>query len=321
MDNLCHALAGLAIGEAGLKKKTALASATLMIGANLPDVDGLLYFIQADAAIGFRRGWTHGILAMAVWPFVLAGLMMLVGRLFRKQTDPRGLLLLSAVSVWSHPLLDLMNTYGVRLLMPFSGRWFYGDTLFIIDPWVWIALTLGIVLARLAQRRGSPAPYRPMRVVLALTLAYVATMASIGFAGRGVVRREARARSLEPARIMVAPVALHPLRREFVVSDGSVHVDGFLELGTGGFTFVSGGQYRLNADAPGAREAAATPQGRRFLDWARFPFFVAGPADDCPGGHVCINDARYYPGSWARVAIPVGGTLSSSASTRFPEQP
>ena len=31
------------------------------------------------------------------------------------------------------PLLDWLNTYGVRFLMPFDGTWFYGDALFIID--------------------------------------------------------------------------------------------------------------------------------------------------------------------------------------------
>ena len=37
-------------------------------------------------------------------------------------------------------MLDWLNTYGVRLLMPFDGRWFYGDALFIVDPWVWLLL-------------------------------------------------------------------------------------------------------------------------------------------------------------------------------------
>jgi len=40
-----------------------------------------------------------------------------------------------------------MNTYGVRLLMPFDGRWFYGDALFIVDPWIWLALGGALLLA------------------------------------------------------------------------------------------------------------------------------------------------------------------------------
>ena len=40
----------------------------------------------------------------------------------------------------THPVLDWLNNYGIRLLMPFSPRWFYGDAVFIIDPWLWLAL-------------------------------------------------------------------------------------------------------------------------------------------------------------------------------------
>ncbi len=35
----------------------------------------------------------------------------------------------------------MLHPHGVsqsRLLMPFNDTWFYGDTLFIIDPWVWL---------------------------------------------------------------------------------------------------------------------------------------------------------------------------------------
>jgi hypothetical protein len=54
----------------------------------------------------FRRGWTHGIPAVIVLPFLLAG----------------AVLLLAAVSALTHPILDTLNTYGVRWLMPFSAR-------------------------------------------------------------------------------------------------------------------------------------------------------------------------------------------------------
>jgi inner membrane protein len=61
---------------------------------------------------------------------------------------PRVILALSFLAVLSHPLLDLLNTYGVRLLSPFDGRWFYGDTLFIVDPWFWLLTATGVMFAR-----------------------------------------------------------------------------------------------------------------------------------------------------------------------------
>src|SRR3712207_4662996 len=156
MDNLCHTLVGAALAESGLKRRTPLGAATLMIGANLPDVDVLA--VPLGHGVDFRRGWTHGVLALVLLPLLLAGAMHGWDRLVRAPrarrlapgdappTVVRELLLLSAVSILTHPTLDWLNEYGMRWLMPFSGRWFYGDTLFIIDPWLWAALGLGVAL-------------------------------------------------------------------------------------------------------------------------------------------------------------------------------
>ena len=69
MDNLCHTLVGWAMGEAGLKRKTRYGNAALMIAANLPDID-VLVFLTSTPSVEFRRGWTHGILAQLVLPIV-----------------------------------------------------------------------------------------------------------------------------------------------------------------------------------------------------------------------------------------------------------
>ena len=160
MDPIAHTLFGATMAEAGLKRKTALATATLIIGANIPDVDAIAMFVSSDFSLLVRRGWTHGILALVFWPFFLTALMLGVDRLIevwmKRRDHPRQgaqmrpvmLLGIACLAVWSHPLLDLLNTYGIRLLMPFSGTWFYGDTLFIIDPWFWLFAGAGVVLAR-----------------------------------------------------------------------------------------------------------------------------------------------------------------------------
>src|SRR3954468_13774349 len=67
MDNLCHTLVGLAMGEAGLKHKTHYGNAALMIAANIPDVD-VLVFLTKTPSVEFRRGWTHGIVAQLLLP-------------------------------------------------------------------------------------------------------------------------------------------------------------------------------------------------------------------------------------------------------------
>ena len=56
MDPLAHTLFGATLAEAGLRKKTALATGTLIIGANLPDVDAVAMLISTDYALQVRRG-------------------------------------------------------------------------------------------------------------------------------------------------------------------------------------------------------------------------------------------------------------------------
>jgi len=87
LDNLAHGLAGAALGEAGLKKKTGLGMATLIIAANLPDVDALGLLFGENLA--WRRGWTHGPVAMLVLPPLLVGAMVLFDRWqARRARDP-----------------------------------------------------------------------------------------------------------------------------------------------------------------------------------------------------------------------------------------
>jgi len=154
MDNLAHSLVGAWMGEAGLKRKTPLATVTLVIGANLPDIDGFLALNNADASLWLRRGNTHGVLALAVLPWLLASAVMLADKYLRRGRHPEKeparfwpLLLLSYLSVLSHTFLDWMNNYGVRVLMPFDGRWFYGDAIFIIDPWMWLLTGAAVIMA------------------------------------------------------------------------------------------------------------------------------------------------------------------------------
>jgi inner membrane protein len=137
MDPIAHTLVGASLASSGLRKRTRFAAAALIIGANLPDVDGVTYFVGGDLGLFFRRGWTHGLPAVAIWPFLLAGALTLLGR---GRARFGALFWLSLLSVATHPTLDWLNNYGMRWLMPLDGRWFYGDAVFILDPWLWLGL-------------------------------------------------------------------------------------------------------------------------------------------------------------------------------------
>lgn len=325
MDNLCHTLVGAALSEAGLKKKTALGAATLLIGANLPDVDVLAYFWGSDEALGFRRGWTHGVLALALWPFVLTGLMLAWDRWVRRRRHPEAeparvgaLLALSTIGILTHPFLDYLNNYGMRWLMPFRDVWFYGDTLFIVDPWIWLALAVGTFWTRARVRLRLAGPERPARWALTAVCLYIAVMAGFGLAARGRAAAGLRDAGTPPDRLMAGPVALTPLRRQVVADVGESYAVGSVDFRRTP-SFEASGRVPANASHPAVAAAAATRQGAIFLHWARFPYFVV---EEKPESYVVrMGDARYtlVPGQgFGGLTVEVPRERLGSASNSSP---
>lgn len=313
MDPVCHSLAGACLARAGLARRTPVATATLVLAANAPDIDGVAYVVS-DLSVYWRRGWTHGPLAMVALPLVLTALVQLWDRLVRQPrahrrgqacapVSTRGLLLVAAIGTWSHPLLDALNSYGVRLLMPFSDRWFYGDALYIVDPWLYLTLGGGVALAAVAARRTGDRT-RPARVGLLLAALYIAaTLGLDAWARREVQSGLARAGAPD-ARFMVTPVPVTPFRREVLVDLGDRYEKGLVIFAPGPRFRPLGYSIRTNDDHPLVQEARATEHARRYLMWSRFPFWTVVSAGASPV--VRLNDARYAfgpDGGWAAQSI------------------
>jgi len=147
MDNLTHSLVGLTAAKAGLERLSPGATFLCVIAANSPDVDvAILLFGDRWTYLQHHRGITHaivGVVALAVLlPLIFHGVDRLWSA-YRKQpvtTKLRGLMIASFIVTATHPILDWTNNYGIRFLLPWSGKWFYGDLVFIIDPLLWLAL-------------------------------------------------------------------------------------------------------------------------------------------------------------------------------------
>lgn len=163
MDPLTHTLTGAALSRAGFHRATPLATATLILAANAPDIDIAAVCWGSYATVAFRRGVTHGPIALLLLPVLLTLLMLGWDRWVRRRRDPSAtpangpaLFLLALLGTATHPLLDWMNSYGIRLLSPFSEKWFYGDALFIVDPWLWLVLGGAVYLSgTLAREHGA----------------------------------------------------------------------------------------------------------------------------------------------------------------------
>jgi inner membrane protein len=296
-----------------LGKRTALGATALIVGANLPDIDVLAYLAGPGADLEWRRGWTHGILALLLLPFLLTGMLILIYRLrwvprrVRSTVlDPKQLLLLCCIAIVSHPLLDTLNTYGMRWLMPFSSRWFYGDTLFIIDPWVWITLAAGVYYGR----RYRAVQSRAAGLALATVLVYTTFMGLSGYAARRVIAGKIESLSAKPIRrIMAGPAPIDPFERQFVVEHDTEYLVGtFNWLDRPSIDQRAIVSYPRGRPAHPALDAALrTGVARRFLGWARFPTFEV---ESMGRGEYLVHliDLRYARGpgdSFGALSIPV----------------
>src|SRR5215213_1348931 len=146
MDNLTHSLVGLAAAKAGLERLSPGATAVALLAANGPDIDILAALGGKWFYLHHHRGVTHSILGTLALALLIPSLFyavdLLVSRLRKRppRVKFKGLLIVSLVLSVSHPLMDWTNNYGVRPLLPWDGRWYYGDLVFIIDPWLWLVV-------------------------------------------------------------------------------------------------------------------------------------------------------------------------------------
>ncbi len=311
MDNLCHSLAGAAIAECGFAQRSRFATAALVISANIPDLDVLYLLGGGLVGLEGRRGWTHGIPALALWPFVVVGAVLLWHRFYRRYDvdeqaiDLRVLLAGSAITVVSHPALDWLNTYGVRFLMPFSERWFYGDTLFIVDVVLLLLFGLGWWLSRKARQRELPQSSRSARTAVVLALVYIAIMKLQSERSESAVEATLGIGQASPRQRMIAPLPISMRTRSaLVVTDSGYSLQPVRASPTSvGIGDVSE-FLPTNARDPLSEAARATDEYRRFARWSRFPYFI--PAPDGDTTVVFVGDARYARGSdesWAGVRI------------------
>jgi inner membrane protein len=146
MDNLTHSLVGVVLAKSGLERLSPYATAVCVLAANAPDADILTALWGRWFSLEHHRGITHSIVGVIAIGFLLPLFFYFGDRAIAawRKREPRvklkGLLIASLIATASHPILDWTNSYGVRPFLPFNEQWFYGDLVFIFDPWLWLVL-------------------------------------------------------------------------------------------------------------------------------------------------------------------------------------
>ncbi|HEX5259055.1 MAG TPA: metal-dependent hydrolase [Sphingomicrobium sp.] len=324
MDNLTHTLVGAVMGRMGLKRLSPRAMPALIIAANLPDIDSFVARGLGCDPLAAHRGFTHGIGGLVTMPFLAVAIIWCWEKLWpsksilprpwggagegvqrtRKNPDEStpspypppqgrgmnypGLLLACFLGVLSHPLLDLMNTYGTRVLEPFSHRWFYADTLFIVDPWIWVMLILGLEMSWRAERLGRDWR-RPAAWAFTAMLLYIGLNDAIS-ARAVALTRPLVERVATPRMIVAGEVPLEFWKREMLWRGDAVGGSGTYDLLDGLNTAsLDPRTISLRLDDPRLSAAAARNRHvRAFLFWSRMPMVYV------EAGRAYLTDQRFF---------------------------
>ncbi|MEO5612250.1 MAG: metal-dependent hydrolase [Sphingomicrobium sp.] len=316
MDNITHSLVGWSLGQAGLKTKTRKGLAVLILGANMPDID--VFFGRVGwAPLAMHRGFTHGLVGgLIVMPPLLVGLLLLLdrwqvgrGTTFKSGLPMRAgwLLALAYLATLTHPLMDLLTTYSVQLLAPFSAAWFHADALFIIDVWIWLLLGGSIAWSRIREEQGRPWQ-RPAQAAIGLVFAYIGLNLLITQRADAAVRHWAGERHIDA--LFASPPPVMFWRRGLVWREGDCYRWSHYDPLDGGFRAVTNCRPNLLGD-PLVREALRRDSRLRgFLRWSVLP--LAEIERSRCSTTIAIGDARYQEyGSRSRLmresVVPVGG--------------
>jgi len=305
LDNLTHSLAGAILGQMGLKTKTGLGMATLIIAANIPDIDAVATLLGGVQHLAIRRGNTHGPIAMLILPLLLTGIMIWFDRWQEKRGKRPAdrlpihkgwLLALAYIGCLSHPALDWLNSYGIRLLEPFSSQWFYGDSIFIIDIWIWAALIAGFWMSRRQEKRKASNWSRPAWISFAAVCAYIFVNGMI----TGKAESETKnlldqtvfadevpgATQRSPEMVVANPLPIQFWKREILWRDESRYGSGEFNLFDG---LVLDKEKKIweysRFLAPGI--VRSSDDAAAFLFWSRMPIITA------VGARVTVRDQRF----------------------------
>jgi inner membrane protein len=332
LEPVTHFLFGATMGRAGLNRKTALATATLTLGAEAADLDVFSRFGGSAFGLNHHRGFTHSFLGVPLVAAVVVGFIYLLWRLRGRKTHnpnlpPRwGLLFAFAcLADLSHILLDYTNNYGVRPLWPFSERWIAWDSVFIVDPIILVVLTLGLILPGLfslineeiGARNKDAKPSRRLAATVAL-LAIVAYWGLRDYEHRRAVAalQSRNYRGADAIRVSAYPYWVNPFRWHGVVETPAF----FASMDVDSFTPEVDPEAQMQIrykpeETPVTLAAKKTYLGRVYLSWAQYPITetealendpaIVTPNDSIGNGRaayvVRFRDLRYdYPGRDAR---------------------
>jgi len=305
MDSITQVALGASI--AGLVAGKTLGRSVLLTGAllgTLPDMDVLIDYGSAVANFTQHRGFSHSLFVLAPLSLLLAALLWR----WKPQLAFSRWLLLTALVLLTHPILDTFTTYGTQLFWPL-GRPLAISSVFIIDPLYTLPLLAGCAAFLL----------RPT-AVRAITAGLVL---STGYLGWSLAAQQAITERVQPvlaeagfadAELLVQPMPFNTVLWRATAITGQQRI----EIVTG---FLDGNSPLTLEYFPRQPELASSvaqlPEARR-LEWFTRGFLDYQTRD----GEITATDVRLgIPGSHPFtfvLANEQGGVLTPGKGEQAP---
>ena len=279
MFNSTHTFVGFAVARTGLDKWVPRAALTAVIAANLPDIDIIADLQGMPSYLEHHRGITHSIVGIPLLSLILAAVMFVFTQHFWRT------FVVALLAMATHPILDFSNPYGLRPFLPFQGTWYYGDTVFIIDPIMDLILLLGII-------GGAVFP----KVRRALSVAAM-TFVLVYIGVRINLRNDAEAR-LDTFKEQIGDIqksAVLPRWMDLRTWDGIVETDESLmkvNIDTTSGVVKEVARIPKIHTSPIIARAAEAPSASALLAFARFPVTRIQHVES--GYRVTFMDFRFY---------------------------
>jgi inner membrane protein len=292
LDNLAHTLIGIGVAKSGLSRRlgpgTTLA---LAVASNLPDVDALWAIWDPWDRFMLRRTHTHALLTLPA----LAALLAVALRWRHPERSWRVLFGLSALGIALHLLFDLVNSFGVVLLWPFTPRRFELASVFIIDVYIW-----GLTIAPLIASRFLKLD-KAKELACRLSLGALGVYVVLCLAGRSRVetlaRDELTMQGVHPSVLQVFPEPFGPQQFRVAARIGDAwHVSLWSTLAG---SSTPRAILRTQDGAPRVAKLRATPRGRTLERFMAAPVWTLQP-----DGSVEVHDLRF-----SSLVIPRGPTF------------
>jgi inner membrane protein len=174
----------------------------------------------------------------------------------------------------THPALDYTNSYGLRPFLPFSGTWYYGDILFIIDPYIDAVLLTGLLAGYYFKNIRRAAAW----ISILLMCLYIGTRVELRNQAQARLRNMTQELQSRDSRLNIRKSAVLPQMLDPRIWNGIIETDDVVMAeNVGAFRSslrrIDSDPVIMRKERPSAitERAANAPSAAVLLRFARFP--------------------------------------------------